>query len=232
VVEPPNRRSILYFNLSRIVFLLRFRSSFSLASSAFLLRVLSSSFLAPFHSQTLIHFSYLLNGVRFYFCTICIFVSFAFSFHSSFSSLSVVPFCWVLLFAFCSLYFGSIVFILHWCRLVSIFVFGRFHFYSWFSFVIMWLWFHWFHFLGLVGCVLVSSFWFICVFCISTSSRVSPSSTRGMLSIFLKCLDYLDYSLYAYNAFCIEMVVAYSWMYMLSAYWYWVRGCLIPTIFV
>jgi len=77
---------------------------------------LPSSILAPFHSQTKIHFSHLVSGVHSCFGTICIFVLFTFSFYSSFSSLSLVPFCWVLLFVFCSVYFVFVAFVLRWCR--------------------------------------------------------------------------------------------------------------------
>jgi len=74
------------------------------------------SILAPFHSQTKIHSSHLVSGVRSCLGTVCIFLLFVFSFYSSFSLLLLVPFCWVLLLAFCSVYFGFVTFVLRWCH--------------------------------------------------------------------------------------------------------------------
>lgn len=123
----PNRRSIACFNHPHAIFLLRFRCSFSFISSPFLLWALSLPLLAPFHSKTLIHSSHLLIGVRSCFGTVYIFVSFVFLFHYWYFCHCHCAFffsiCWVLLSAFCSVNYGSIMFVLHWCCLVLIFAF-------------------------------------------------------------------------------------------------------------
>ena len=110
-----NRRRSPYLTLPGLIFLLSFhllpfsccRPCSSLVPLSF-----SSSILAPFHSQTKIHSSHLVSGVRSCLGTVCIFLLFVFSFYSSFSSLLLVPFYWVLLLAFCSVYFGFVTFVL------------------------------------------------------------------------------------------------------------------------
>ena len=75
LIQGYNRHRNPYINTPRAHF------SFTLSSSSSLVSLSLSSFiLAQLHFQTKIHSSHLVSGIHSYFCTVCIFRLFAFSF--------------------------------------------------------------------------------------------------------------------------------------------------------